>query len=216
METEIITAVIGAVATLAAALIGIWFGRRPPAEDPTMQERAARIDSIARPDVGYGDVYYPSAWYETDLYWGKVGCFAWICGYHSATLMWVYTNGWSLGQNACNHGRCQSDGLSYKCYTSSNRWISGGIINGETNRNTTAVSGGCLTPYNWLSGGYDHLCNSDGAYQLWQAKAGSKWTARGDQYSFTWDDRGNYACNCNNNNDCDGDWKVPNCPPSGP
>jgi hypothetical protein len=36
MQTEIITAIIGAISTIAAALMGIWFGRRPPTEDPTI------------------------------------------------------------------------------------------------------------------------------------------------------------------------------------
>jgi hypothetical protein len=101
--------------------------------------------------------------------------------------------------------------MGYRC--GSYGWTNGGWITGENLTNSTAVNGGCATPYNWMSGGYDHLCNSDSSYEMWQAKSGSYQTSQGDHYSFVWDNGGhNYACNCNNNNDCDGDWKYPGCP----
>jgi hypothetical protein len=128
--------------------------------------------------------------------------------------MWTFNGGWQFAQNSCNHGRCyNASGMGYHCTSGSGSLAAASrTINGETNSNNVGVSGGCSTPYKWLSGGYDHLCNSDGAYELWQAKSASRSTSRGDNYGFTWDNAGNYACNCNNNSDCDGDWNRPGCP----
>jgi len=201
-----------------------------PADDLAMQQKMERIQSSPLPaDVAYGNFTYGGySWYETDLYSGDTGClcFGGCClAKHSATLMWdaewnTSTNSytWVLAQNACNHGRCYNgSGMGYNCY-SNGGWFYWTTINGETNSNNTSISGGCRTPYDWDSGGYDHLCNDDAAYELWQAKSGSLSTAYGDGYSFKWfngsSSKGNsyFACNCSSFNGCDNDWGRPSCP----
>jgi hypothetical protein len=165
-------------------------------------------------ETGRSNAWVADTWVDSHLYSGSTGCFAWICAArHSATRMYTGYPNLVQVQNACNHGRCYNgSGMGYHC--GSYGWRGGGAyVNGETNSSGVGVSGGCLTPYNWNSGGYDHLCNSDAAYELWQAKSGSKYTTQGDGYSFVWDSGGNnYACNCNNNDNCDGDWNRPGCP----
>jgi len=186
-----------------------------PSKNPALQKLAKEATQAERADE---TAYFNWGWAganastSTQLYSASTGCFAWICtARHSATRMFV--NG-AAYYNNCNHGRCYNgSGMGYHCSSSGRASASGNSLTGETNSNTTAVSGGCATPYNWNSGGYDHLCNSDAAYELWQGKEGRYNTSRGDHYSFTWDNGGgNYACNCNNNSDCDGDWKRPGCP----
>jgi len=63
METEIIVAIIGAITTLAAALIGTWFGRRPPTEDPTISSAPEASRRPHRYDVF---VSTPLAGFATD------------------------------------------------------------------------------------------------------------------------------------------------------
>jgi len=189
----------------------------PAVDDPDMQMRAYKIDQ-ARADVGYS-AYNPggSFYLETDLYHASTGCFAWICtAKHSGTVMWVYKTSWVQAQMACNHGRCPGN-LNYKCY-SAGGWYSSGGVNGETNVNSTSVSGGCSTSYNWNSGGHDHLCNDDAAYELWQAKgnlglngSGRPRTTYGDNTTFSWNNTGEFNCDCNATG-CDNDWNSPNCP----
>src|SRR6185503_7029389 len=113
---------------------------------------------------------------------------------------------------ACNHGRCPWDsGMGYNCYSSGGPFYYGAYVNGETISNSTNITGACQTNYNWNSGGWDHLCNDDAAYELWQAKSGSSYTQQGDGYSFIWYANANYACTCSNTG-CDGDWSAPYCP----
>jgi len=193
------------------------FAKEPvPSQNPVMIAKAKRADATAKPappEAGLYDYYVPNPHYlETDKYSASTGCFAWICtAKHSATNMWVYSTGWTLAQVACNHGRCPGN-LSYNCYSAGGWFYYASYINGDTNSNNVAISGGCGTPYNWNSGGWDHLCNDDAAYELWQAKSGSEWTSQGDRYSFKWNNTGHFACACSNNGGCDGDWNTPNCP----
>jgi hypothetical protein len=192
----------------------------PPNKDPKLKVRAELAEREAR-EAGYSNVTQSgNTTVETDLYSASTGCFLFICtARHSATQMWMFNGSWLMAQNACNHGRCYNgSGMGYHCYSGSGTQAAASItINGETNSNNVAVSGGCATPYKWLSGGYDHLCNSDASYEMWQAKNRSRGNnavigTGGGNISFKWDNAGNYACNCNNNNDCDGDWNRPGCP----
>ena len=70
--------------------------------------------------------------------------------------------------STCNHGTC------------ANGWATSAIGGREQqsvnetgptetyNDRRQRRQGGCQTAYNWDSGGYDHLCNDDTAYEVWQ------------------------------------------------
>jgi hypothetical protein len=207
--------------------------RPVPSEDSELRQRAAVIQPPDAPgarsatdplrnDVGYaaaaaGDWIY----IETDKYSGSTGCFAWICtAKHSATRTWFYywNNGnsyWSSVLDANNHGRHYYDsGMGYNCYSAGgwfwSPYVTGSSAGGVTGNNDG--QGGCQTAYNWNSGGWDHLCNDDAAYELWQAKSGGTSTTQGDAIGFTWTSNGHFACACQNNAGCDDDWNSPNCP----
>jgi hypothetical protein len=191
-----------------------------PSKDPVMVAKAAELAKGITQEKPYAGWSSSGAtWLETDLYSGSTGCFAWICtAKHSATIQWYSFDGWAsygIALNSCNHGRCYYDsGMSYQCYSTGGPFYYGSNISGEANSQYgggTNIGGACLTPYSWNSGGYNHLCNDDAAYELWQAKSGSQWTSQGDGYSFVWYANANYACNCNNTG-CDGDWSRPYCP----
>jgi hypothetical protein len=205
----------------------------PPSQDAAMILRAQKISQEVRPEVPRAGFSYGAwSWLETDLYSANTGCFAWICwAKHSATLMWDYEGyynasgawtpiGWVLAINACNHGRCYNE-LGYNCY-SQGGWFWNATVNGEANHNSTAINGACQTPYDWDSGGWDHLCNDDSAYELWQAKNGGTGSAAygtgGDGYRFQWfnasSSKGNsyFACDCGSFAGCDNDWGRPSCP----
>ncbi len=199
------------------------FASRPSVpNDPELRRalvEVAKDHPIPAEEAAKGS-YTASGWMQTytALYSGRV-CSAWICvADHSATIMYVNPNVgyWIQAISANNHGRAwNGSGMGYRCYSGASAWQYGTTINGSTAGGATGGSdgqGGCQTPYSWNSGGYDHLCNSDAAYELWQGKEATQNTSRGGNISFTWDGPGNYACNCNNNNDCDGDWTRPNCP----
>jgi len=198
--------------------------RMPVSRDPELKQALAKV-AAENPNPPAADsakgAYYAGAWNQTytALYAGSTGCFAWFCAAkHSATIMYVNPNVgyWQFAISANNHGRAYNNsGMGYQCYSGASAWQWAQGVTGSTAGDASGSydgQGGCQTPYNWNSGGYDHLCNSDAAYELWQGKEGTQWTSRGDYMSFTWDGPGNYACNCNNNNDCDGDWSRPNCP----
>jgi hypothetical protein len=125
---------------------------------------------------------------------------------------------WQQAIYANNHGRGAYDsGMGYDCYSwNGGGWFQYGVhLSGSTASGATGNwdgAGGCQTAYNWDSGGWDHLCNDDAAYELWQAKSGSSSTSQGDAISFTWTSNGHFACACQNNSGCDGDWSTPNCP----
>lgn len=195
-----------------------------PTEDEHLRASSAKLMKTSIPDEAKVKAYggYSNGDYnviETDKFSASTGCFAWICAArHSATRMWAYrwNNGspyWIYAINANNHGRSASE-LSYECY-SQGGWVWNGYVSGSTANGATGNwdgAGGCQTSYNWDSGGWDHLCNDDAAYELWQAKSGSQYTSQGDYISFTWNNTGHFACACQNNGGCDGDWNTPNCP----
>jgi hypothetical protein len=115
--------------------------------------------------------------------------------------------------------------MTYRCSSNSGVWRDNPWLTGEASGSTGTVSGGCRTNYSWDSGGWDHLCNDDSAYELWQIKNGSggdgnQWSTNGNGYSFIYNGAGtggdgswvNYACQCNANNGCNNDWSRPICP----
>jgi hypothetical protein len=203
------------------------FAQRPvPSEDPNL---AGRLDEIEakRPDTAYGDWYSGESWWwlQGDLYDKKV-CYVWVCvARHSGVAMWAYNGGWGLAVNACNHGSCPgSSNVTYRCSSNSGVWRQWISLTGESSGGNS-VGGGCRTNYSWNSGGWDHLCNDDSAYELWQIKNGSQgdgnqWNENGNMYSFIYNGPGtggdgswvNYACNCGANNSCNNDWSRPICP----
>jgi hypothetical protein len=63
MESEVAAAIIGAVATVAAALLGIWFGRRPPKENPKV---SSSVEAMRRPHRFDVFVSSPLAGFATD------------------------------------------------------------------------------------------------------------------------------------------------------
>ncbi len=212
--------------------------RPAPAEDPERIARSIELEAEAQnADSAYGTWSGSGSWWlEGDLYSGDV-CALWICpGEHSAVGMWAWQTSWNLVINACNHGRCPgASGMGYRCYSNSGRWVSNPSLSGDTTAgSTTAQYGqGCRSDYNWNSGGANHLCNDDSAFQLWQIKNGGKprVNAVGTNGSAQWftytgtgygGDCGSgndsasctayYACWCSDNNGCDNDWARPACP----
>ncbi len=197
---------------------------------------------------------------ETDKYSGSTGCFAWICAAsHSATRMYDYEGyytagqyagnwvviGWTFQVDANNHGRHATDsGMGYDCYSQGgwfwNAWITGATASGADGNGDG--QGGCQTAYSWNTGGYNHLCNDDAAYELWQAKTGGQGTnvwnstlqggkgdwaqngTAGGNLSFAYYGNGHcdgsacgsspayFACNCQEFGGCSGDWNTPICP----
>ena len=200
--------------------------RLPPSQDPEMIARAANIEASRPTDSEYATWGAGGSWWlEGDLYDKKTGCYLWTCwGRHSSVAMFAYSTSWSLVITGCNHGSCAGwSGMTYRCYSTSGRWVSNPTLSGEGNTGTS-VGNGCLTPYDWDSGGYDHLCNDDSAYELWQVKNGNSggWTynTAGNGWTFVYTGSGtggdgswvHYACNCQNNSSCNNDWSRPICP----
>ena len=118
--------------------------------------------------------------------------------------------------------------ISYNCHRGTRGWFQYGVQNGSTVTGVTGSgdgAGGCQTAYNWDSGGYDHLCNDDAAFELWQAKDGSQWTylgfENGDAIGFQYYGAGScaaefcgsspahFACDCQTFGGCSGDWNTP-------
>jgi hypothetical protein len=221
--------------------LNVFSSMTPPTRDATLVAKVNELSqkSPAPPqDKAYG-YYGSSSW--TQLYAAKyskaTGCFAWVCGgSHSAVAMYSNPNVgyWQYVIAACNHGTCPgASNISYDCYSwNGGGWFQYGVQNnGSTAQGVTGSGdgqGGCQTAYNWDSGGYDHLCNDDAAYELWEAKDGSQWTYQGFEngdaigfqyYGSGWC-RGSlcgsspayYACDCQTFGGCSGDWNTPNCP----
>ena len=223
-----------------------------PHDDPRMVAKANRISATppeidanrnpldpARADANYAAYNYGGwMWLEGDKFSKGAGCFAWVCGgSHSAVAQWScnWTGSscsWTYAIAACNHGTCPyNSNVSYDCY-SNGGWYWWPWINGSTAQGVTGGydgQGGCQTGYNWNSGGWDHLCNDDAAYELWQTKNGSQGSGGGtggDAFGFTYTGggfcRGSacgscsggdcWACTCSNNQGCGGDWNTPYCP----
>ena len=144
--------------------------------------------------------------------------------------------GWTFQVDANNHGRHATvSGMGYDCYSQGgwfyNAWVTGATAGGADGNYDN--QGGCQTSYSWNSGGFDHLCNDDAAYELWQAKTGSQATGHGyngngqgngDSIGFQYYGSGwcrgsacgqnpaYFACNCGSFGGCGGDWNTPNCP----
>jgi len=195
----------------------------PPAQDPEMIKKAAEAELTRPNDTGYQD-WQGWGWYylSADLWDKGTQCvWGWCPARHSAVAMYFYDGySWQAGVWACNHGNCPGgDKMGYRCSSNSGVWVENPNMTGENG------GGGCLTSYNWNSGGYDHLCNDDSAYELWQIKNGNRgygWSydTHGDGYSFIYTGAGtggdggwvNYACTCAYNNGCNNDWSRPICP----
>jgi hypothetical protein len=206
----------------------------------TFQVKAPRPATIPKEiverDRAYG-AYNDSTWTQmyTAKYSGSTGCFAWICvARHSATIMYVNPNVgyWQQAIYANNHGRGPYDsGMGYDCYSwNGGAWYQYGVlISGSTAGGADGNydgQGGCQTAYNWDSGGTDHLCNDDAAYELWQGKGGGytgwSWSGYYDNLDFAWNNgytdssgwhpKYNFACNCGSFYGCSGDWNTPSCP----
>jgi hypothetical protein len=204
------------------------FAARPtPEEDPNLMGHIAEIEA-KRP---VEDPYYDwnggsTSWYlQGDLYDKKV-CYVWVCvARHSGIAMFAYNGTWSLVVNGCNHGSCPgASSMTYRCSSNSGVWRSYITLTGEHNTGNS-VGAGCRSAYSWDSGGNNHLCNDDSAYELWQIKNGkigsnSSYNTSGGNYSFVYTGSGtggdgswvNYACTCSNNNSCNNDWSRPLCP----
>lgn len=194
-------------------------GVEGPVRSPEDMPQIPLEDSIA---TYSGQWSGQNVWLHTEMYRGSVSYCSWFTTcHHTATIMWYHTTSWGYIL-ACNHGRCWNE-LSYRCYTASNKRFAFASISGETNYGgNTNVSGGCLTPYDWYADGYNHLCNDDTAYELWQTIYGSTGTTTfgtgGDGYRFQWKDYnsakspGYFACWCGNFNGCKNNWGSPSCP----
>jgi hypothetical protein len=179
--------------------------------------------------------FYPSGCSQLPSPMG--GCGSQQESWHTAERFWNYqwNNGspyWSMYVDACNHGRCAWDGLTY----ATARWGNAGWIwNNESDTmwlqspnqdvTGTGIGGACQTSYSWNSGGGSHLCNDDSAFEIWQMdNAGNTnngtyhaWSQATWNYSYTSyytfscttnDSTARYACDCAN---CYRDW-LPPCP----
>ena len=90
---------------------------------------------------------------------------AWMCaGEHSSVE--VDGNGFTL--YSCNHGTCAYGMGGVSCQGSG----AGGYFESEGTTCLTCVTGGCLTPYDWNSGGGTHNCHDDSTLQGWGVKYG--------------------------------------------
>jgi hypothetical protein len=209
----------------------------PPTRDPALMAKVQEFNAKApqpAKEKAYG-YYADSSW--TQLYAAKYSKSVTMwSGSHSAVAMYSNPNVgyWQYVIAACNHGTCPgASNINYDCYSwNGGGWFQYGVQqNGSTVTGVTGSgdgAGGCQTAYNWDSGGYDHLCNDDAAYELWEAKDGSQWTyqgfengdAIGFQYygsswcaaSFCGDSPSHFACDCQTFSGCDGDWNTPACP----
>ena len=203
-----------------------YAARPAPSDDPVMIKKAQDIEASRPTETGYGNVSLGGSWWlEGDLYSKSTSCVFWYCpAKHSGVAMWAYQTSWQLAILACNHGTCPGgSGMGYNCYSTSGVWRDNVTLSGESN-SSTSIGAGCLTSYSWNSGGYNHLCNDDSAYELWQIKNGNSggWSydTNGNGYDFVYNGPGtggdgswvNYACTCAYNNSCNNDWSRPICP----
>jgi hypothetical protein len=203
-----------------------YAARPAPSDDPEMIKKVDSIEASRPADSAYGNYGFGGSWwFEGDLYSKDTSCAFWYCpAKHSGVAIWAYQTTWQLAVLACNHGSCPGQSsMSYNCYSTSGVWRSDVTLSAETNGDSS-IGGGCLTSYSWNSGGYNHLCNDDSAYELWQIKNGGAggWTldTNGNGYDFVYNGPGtggdggwvNYACTCAYNNGCNNDWSRPICP----
>ena len=203
-----------------------YAARPAPSDDPEMIKKVDSIEASRPADSAYGNYGFGGSWwFEGDLYSKSTSCVFWYCpAKHSGVAIWAYQTTWQLAVLACNHGSCPGQSsMSYNCYSTSGVWRSDATLSVETNGGSS-IGGGCLTSYSWNSGGYNHLCNDDSAYELWQIKNGSpggySLDTNGNGYDFVYNGPGtggdggwvNYACTCAYNNGCNNDWSRPICP----
>jgi hypothetical protein len=218
-----------------------------PAQDPLIAARAKVLsEKPLPPEAAYGT--YQG--YATDVTANAESLY--LIASHSATetgYWYSYTTsyscncswwschtchgtGWAVAASlvACNHGDCANT-MAYQCETA--------VVNNSANETASTTSsltgnndgqGGCQTAYNWDSGGYDHLCNDDTAYELWQGKGGAwtGWSYSGpaDNIDFKYYGSSHcmgtfpacgqspsyFACDCQSFGGCAGDWNAPWCP----
>jgi len=214
-----------------------------PMRDPALLSKLAELEAKSPApaelpanlkEKAYGAY---NSWSWTQMYVAKYSgqvCKVWICpARHSATVMYVNPNVgyWQMAISANNHGRAYNgSGMGYDCYSwNGGGWFQYGVqVTGGTAGDSTGSwdgQGGCQTGYSWNSGGYDHLCNDDAAYELWQSKYGNggdngRKDTMGGNITFRWNGSGwggdgsnvYFACNCGDFNGCDNDWSTPNCP----
>ena len=207
-----------------------------PADDPALQTALTEMATkYPAPDRPYGS-YSSGSW--TQIYTAKYSagtvCALWTCAAsHSATAQYINPNigAWELAISANNHGRAYNQ-MSFDCYSGGGVFTGGVSISGSTAGSSTGNSdgqGGCQTAYAWDSGGYNHLCNDDAAYELWQSKTGNVgnngvWGTSGGSITFQWYGSSHcdgiacgqspsyFACDCQSYAGCAGDWNTPNCP----
>jgi len=176
-----------------------------PQQDPSLLAASKKIAATALP-LGSDQAYWSGGgwWYPLGRLYSK--CVAGCIGHHSSVANWEQANGTNYFQTVeiyCNHGTCaQSSGISWECDHYS-QWNYNPYQTGETYGGTDAVTGGCVTGYDWWGGGNTHLCNDDSAYELFEIKEGTWQTSAGDNYWFNW---GNYSCYVGR-----GKWASPGC-----
>ena len=216
--------------------LGVFTTMPSPANDPVAKARLTEGAKMAPPEAlaAYGT--YSNGGYN-ELYYGKyskaTGCFFWVCGgSHTAIGMYANPNigAWVTEINSCNHGTCPG-AMGYDCYGwNGGGWFYGVSLTGASPTGTDGANdgqGGCQTAYAWNTGGNNHLCNDDAVYEMWQVDHGN--TGAGPSNSagaagFTYNTNGScrgslcasgspahYACSCQQNSGCSGDWNTPNC-----
>ncbi len=225
------------------------FSKLPvPSEDATMQARAKVLsEKPLPPEAAYGNysgyatdvtanaesLYSVASHSATQTGWWYSYNQAYSCHCSWWSCSTCYRTAWAFygAFVTCNHGDCANT-MSYQCETATVN--SAATMTGTTTTNLTGNNdgyGGCQTAYNWNSGGYDHLCNDDTAYELWQGKGGgwTGWSYSGaaDNIDFKWYGSSHcmgslfngcgqspsyFACQCNSFGGCSGDWNAPWCP----
>jgi hypothetical protein len=115
-------------------------------------------------------------------------------------------------------------GWKHECADPGAPWFATASLTGSTTGNTTNANdgyGGCSTAYSWSSGGNNHLCNDDAAYEMWQAGNGNQGAGTtgwiGTYNGFCEGSLcksgspAHYACTESNNGGSVGSWNTPNC-----
>jgi hypothetical protein len=179
--------------------------------------------------------FYPSGCSQLPSPMG--GCGGQDESWHTSERLWNdrWNNGnqyWSMYEDACNHGRCPWNGLTY----ATARWANSGwqwsnqvdfVYAESVNQDQTGggyISGACTTGYSWNSGGGSHLCNSDAAYEIWQidnatTSNGTYWPWSTNTWNYAYTSYYSFSCTTNDSTAryaCDGanvyrDW-LPPCP----
>lgn len=135
--------------------------------------------TIAKDVTGYDNIQVgASASYE--IHYKYIACVAWICaGQHSAVR--VRTASGAI-YDGCQHGSCAGSMGSISCRGSG----SGGTFQRETSTNLTSYTSGCLTSYNWNSGGGTHNCHDDSMMAGYGIKYGMQSQTAGVCQGLNW------------------------------